>query len=242
MLHRYHQPSEHLDHLVRTILVVEDAANTAGLPMIPQGTPTLICLLEKGKAQETFLFAKTLDVSLLEGKENFSFIAFFFKPFITAPLFGISAEELATDPIGIPIEMANTGSAEERLLLLQGFLQGLATKNHIPCRIIETATDWMVANPTTRVLAELVDELGISERTLQRVFQRYLGHTPNQVRRICQFYSAFEQLRSEEFRLLSDVAYEQGYADQSHFIRAFKEFTDKSPHAYLKHGLDPSKG
>jgi len=31
---------------------------------------------------------------------------------------------------------------------------------------------------------------------------------------------------------LSDVAYENGYADQSHFIRSFREFTGYTPSQY----------
>jgi AraC-like DNA-binding protein len=33
---------------------------------------------------------------------------------------------------------------------------------------------------------------------------------------------------------LSDIAFENGYADQSHYVRAFKEFTNITPKDYLK--------
>jgi AraC-like DNA-binding protein len=68
-----------------------------------------------------------------------------------------------------------------------------------------------------------------------------VGVTPVQYRRICQFQSAFEQLRSKEFNNASDVAFGSGFADQSHFIRSFKEFTQTTPNNYIQSGLKAKK-
>src|SRR5690606_13999186 len=103
--------------------------------------------------------------------------------------------------------------------------------------IIRVSIDWMLQHSFTEPLSGLFDELKINERTLQRLFKKYVGISPGQFRRICQFQSAFEQIRNKQFERLSDVAYEQNYADQSHFIRSFREFTEKSPGEYLKYGL-----
>jgi AraC-like DNA-binding protein len=37
---------------------------------------------------------------------------------------------------------------------------------------------------------------------------------------------------------LSDIAFENGYADQSHFIRAFQEFAGFTPNQYQKQLLE----
>jgi AraC-like DNA-binding protein len=39
-------------------------------------------------------------------------------------------------------------------------------------------------------------------------------------------------LRNNHYHKLSDIAFENEYADQSHFIRAFKEFAGFSPYRY----------
>jgi len=46
---------------------------------------------------------------------------------------------------------------------------------------------------------------------------------------VAQFNAAFQQLQQNRFTDMVAVAYEHGYADQSHLIRAFKEFTNHSP-------------
>jgi AraC-like DNA-binding protein len=48
-------------------------------------------------------------------------------------------------------------------------------------------------------------------------------------------------VRSKEFQTLADVAYDNGFADQSHFIRSFKEFTETTPNTYLRSGLKEKK-
>jgi AraC-like DNA-binding protein len=71
------------------------------------------------------------------------------------------------------------------------------------------------------------------------MFERHIGLTPNMYRRVSQFNSAFWQLNSRQFSKLSDIAFHNGYADQSHYIRSFKEFTNLTPGEYLNFGANP---
>jgi AraC-like DNA-binding protein len=43
-----------------------------------------------------------------------------------------------------------------------------------------------------------------------------------------------EKIRTGEYTKLSDIAFDMGFADQSHFIRSFKRFTGESPGRFLK--------
>jgi len=65
-----------------------------------------------------------------------------------------------------------------------------------------------------------------------------VGVAPNLYRRICQFNTAFVQLNRRRHQKLSDIAFQNGYADQSHYIRSFKEFTHITPSEYLKFGSE----
>jgi AraC-like DNA-binding protein len=68
------------------------------------------------------------------------------------------------------------------------------------------------------------------------MFESNVGISPRLYKRICQFDAAFQQLNRRKFAKLSDIAYQNGYADQSHFIRSFKEFTNITPKEYLAYG------
>jgi AraC-like DNA-binding protein len=65
------------------------------------------------------------------------------------------------------------------------------------------------------------------------MFEKNIGVSPNEFRKIHQFNRAFRQLNNRQFQNLSDIAYENGYADQSHYIRTFKAFTNITPKEYL---------
>lgn len=83
-------------------------------------------------------------------------------------------------------------------------------------------------------LPYLRERLGLSERHLERLFNRQVGLSPKMYARICQFQASLQQLKASRFVKLSDIAYENGYADQAHFIRSFKTFTGHAPQAFRK--------
>jgi AraC-like DNA-binding protein len=132
-------------------------------------------------------------------------------------------------------------SSTQKLHVLDHLLLQQLNENKNSCEIIRQATDQIMYNPGTEILSELLVKLQLNERTFQRIFGKYVGVTPNQYRRICQFELSFAQVRSRKFGKLTDVAYENGFADQSHFIRSFREFTHITPNDYLKSGLQKDK-
>ncbi|UOQ55636.1 AraC family transcriptional regulator [Hymenobacter cellulosivorans] len=83
-------------------------------------------------------------------------------------------------------------------------------------------------------LPTLLAELPFSERSFQRKFQEYVGVSPKLFARICRFQTSLGQLRAAQYEKLSDLASANDYADQSHHIRAFREFAGVSPHQYGK--------
>ena len=52
-------------------------------------------------------------------------------------------------------------------------------------------------NSGTEILSELLEKFKLNERTFQRIFKKYVGVTPNQYRRICQFHISFAQLEQK---------------------------------------------
>lgn len=72
--------------------------------------------------------------------------------------------------------------------------------------------------------------LSISKRQLERGFKDTYGTSPKMYQRIIRFrnaYESFQQTSAAPNWL--DVSYNFGYADQAHFIRDFKEFSNDVP-------------
>lgn len=252
-------PAESIAGYVERILVIENAVvtNQFALPLFANGTPTLLFLTAKasigGKPTNYLtLFGQTVFPETLTIKEDFTLIAYFFKPFTLFSLFGVSAGELTNYPIDLNLlsyaqanelkeELLNAVSTTEMMTLLDTYILQLITKTRTESEVLRFATSVISANPSKEQLSAIQKELSITERTFERMFEKNIGIPPNLFRRICQFNAAFQQLNSRRFDKLSDIAFGNGYADQSHFIRVFKEFTHSTPKKYLKPGNAPEE-
>lgn len=243
-------PAPQVAEYVQEILVLEDVQVTTSfvLPLFANGMPTMLFQTAKGQlyqqSNHLTLFGQTVFPGKMTLNENFTLIAYFLKPYALHTLFGISAQELTDNPIDLNLlplsirtnlqeQLLNAASITEMLALLDNYIFTLITKNTTDIRIIKYAVDKIARTPSKTNLLEVQQELFITKRTFQRLFEKSIGIVPTQFRRISQFNSAFQQLNRGQFRLLTDVAFQNGYADQSHFIRTFKEFTGFTPTEYL---------
>src|SRR5262249_31367340 len=137
-------------------------------------------------------------------------------------------------------QLLNAASTDAMIVLLNEYLFNLVKKVKVNTPLIKYATNKIVQDPHPKILKEVQDELWVTERTFQRMFQQQVGVSPNQFRRICQFNNAFQQLNRQRSESLAEITFRNGYADQSHFIRAFKEFTQLTPTDYLNYNTPTS--
>jgi len=244
-------PHPKIASYVQRILVLENFKVTSPflLPLYANAAPTLLFQTAKGEIgkQTNYLtlFGQTVFPETLTIGDNFILIAYFFKPFALYSLFGVSAQELTDNPVDLNLLPAKqTAELQERLLnapttgemigLLDDYIYSLVTKVKSDVKLIQFATDQIAGNTSKEILVHTQKELYLTERSFQRLFEKNIGISPNLFRRISQFNAAFHQLNSVHFTKLTDIAFENGYADQSHYIRAFKEFTHITPRDYLK--------
>ncbi len=83
-------------------------------------------------------------------------------------------------------------------------------------------------SPDIQAIDRITKETGIHYKALERKFLRYVGYTPKTYTRILRFYRTAKQLL-EKNKKLTCIGLENGYFDQSHFIREIKSFTGLSP-------------
>ncbi len=257
MKHQYHNPGTGIVKYVRTILSIEDLSDGDQLPVIPYGTSTLLYRVNEipgnaGGASQLLLFGNLTGTHISNLHSGQGWIAYFFRPFVASALFGLTAQELKDCRLSLAEpdykhtatlgkKLAAAKSVIEKIGMLDAFVLGLIAKNGPLCDIVQGAVDWMLNAPEEEPFSELPGKLHVTTRTLQRLFKKHVGVSANQFRRFCVFQAAFQQLRGQQFNKLADVAYEHGYADQSHFARSFKEFIDLTPQEYLKYGLPLDK-
>lgn len=83
---------------------------------------------------------------------------------------------------------------------------------------------------SSRVLAR---RYALTERTLEREFQKQLGITPKQFINLSRFQVALRRVQSAlPTETLTQIAYDCGYCDQAHMTNEFQRFAGAPPSAY----------
>jgi AraC-like DNA-binding protein len=259
MTYWYQQTHPLLSAYVRTVLILEGSSGSgdAPLPLFTNGMPALFCHTEKDQTDneeiiQLTLFGKSIPPGSWAVNTNTSIIAYFFKPFSLASLFNLAAGKLAKTPVdlcnwnphktnALRTQLIYAGSTLRKIEVLDNLLIHQLQQQQKECEIIQYATDHIMCDSGTEILSETLENLKLTQRTFQRIFKKFVGVTPSQYRRICQFQISFSQLRAKQYNKLTDVAFDNGFADQSHFIRSFKEFTQITPQDYIRHGLGEKK-
>lgn len=120
--------------------------------------------------------------------------------------------------------------AEQAFTILRQHL-GIPTEPHNPYFL--EAMRLIRHNLDKQNLDDLNEKVFISKRHLQRTFQNKVGYGPKAYSRMLRFCEAIFYLQQNPNARMTSVAYDFGYADQSHFIREFKEFMGQNPRKFF---------
>jgi AraC-like DNA-binding protein len=168
-----------------------------------------------------------------------------FQPFLGAPVVGLTgqARPLATlwsdadrftrDLAGAG-DVAGTGGLPALVATAERYLRA-----HWPPPDPEVARVGGIVHALlhdrsiTRV-DDVTGRFGLSARSLQRLFQRYVGVSPKWVLQRYRLHEAAARLAEGTSGTWTEVAVELGYFDQSHFIRDFTRAVGMTPLAYAE--------
>jgi len=92
----------------------------------------------------------------------------------------------------------------------------------------------MLEDPALTTVADVSSRTGLSVRTLQRSFRRYVGVGPKWVLQRYRLQDAVARLDAGEVHDLAGLAAELGWYDQAHFSRDFAESVGVPPGRYLR--------
>jgi AraC-like DNA-binding protein len=249
-------PPASIANYVSSITVIEhtDPYGSFTMPLIANGYPCIafqvagstLSLDGVEKIGNLVLYGQFVKPEGLHASGPFTIIAYFLYPPVLKQFFGYNAREFTNTHLDLSLQQPSRGmnlneqllnatSLDSRLQLMNHYIEKLAALNDTNLnKAIFFATQAIRKSQGLLSLKELQQELYITERTFQRLFESHVGISPKLFSRICQFHAAFQQLNVNRPGRLIDIAYTTGYADESHFIRSFKEFTNCSPKEYLK--------
>jgi YesN/AraC family two-component response regulator len=119
----------------------------------------------------------------------------------------------------------------QSIMLIENYLMSKFKSNEKTDLACQLLTE-IYTNPTTNNLNHIVYQSS-DYKSIERLFKSEIGLNPKYYTRLVQFNYAVSKLNKEKELPLTEIAYQSGYFDQSHFNRTFKKFSGMSPKAYL---------
>ena len=105
-----------------------------------------------------------------------------------------------------------------------------------PCttdlQYLENMVDLILMHKGNIRFNSLINYFNINYKKAERLFLKYIGLTPKTYIRIIRFNTCVNHYNTSGS--LTQMAFENGFFDQSHFIKEFKQFTSLTPRQFLK--------
>jgi AraC-like DNA-binding protein len=210
--------------------------------------PAAVKGFEGERLPQLFVFGQATRAGQLRIGGSFRNIGVSFRPAALKAVFGLDASELThqnTD-IGnlagamLTEQVLNCGSVQQKISCISKFLERKTSGRSSGDNRVGYALAQLQQGER---LPQVLSDLNLSERSLERLFLAHTGITPVLYARISRFQAAVALMRRYEAgrrspQSLTDIAHSLGYFDQSHFIRDFRLFSGVTPGAYLRKAVE----
>ncbi len=169
-----------------------------------------------------------------------------FLPFTTIPikementaiplekLFGKNGKELGE-------KILNASSTSERIQIIETFLFSELSNKKTIDNVVKSTVETILNANGHFLVTEFSKSNNINRRQLSRKFSTTIGLSPKQLSKTIRIQATLKTLLNNEHQSLTDLAYENEYFDQAHFIKDFKEFTGLTPKEFYGDSLKMS--
>lgn len=168
------------------------------------------------------------------------FYPYGFANFVSVPIKNLvnketPIEQLFNEKIAKKLEQEIIQAADvhERIKIIEGFLMNKLSEQSTVDNIVRTTIDALLSTKGNASINTILKEDLSKRRQLERNFVKQIGISPKQLGKVIRLQSALKMMLNEEGEKLTNIAYENEYYDQAHFIKDFKEFTGISPKDFL---------
>lgn len=158
-----------------------------------------------------------------------------FSPFATLPIkemenTAIPLEKLfGEDGKDIGDKIINAQSLQEKINMIEIFLLKRLNHSETIDHLVRSVVETILTGNGQLTIDELSKQTPINRRQLERKFHQSIGLSPKQLSKIIRLQAAIKMLLNHEFTNLTNLAHENDYYDQSHFIKDFKELVGVTP-------------
>ena len=147
------------------------------------------------------------------------------------PITSVFEEQIAKN---LADSIVNATSTEERIQIVEEFLSAQMRDADVIDSILKSTIDTILLTKGRVAINEILKDELPRRRQLERKFSQRVGISPKQLGKIIRLQETLKMLLNRSADNLTEIAYENEYFDQSHFIKDFKEFTGVNPKEFYK--------
>jgi AraC-like DNA-binding protein len=249
-------PDKSIALFVKNIWVFENETNgiQTSLPFFADGFPGL--MLQQSESglvvnphsktmPQIFLYGQTIRPIELEVSGKYLIIIFQLYPFVLRSFFNVNPESINDNCFYFEDSDENIGRLKHQLSLCKTIDEKIGSISELLLTYFEwkkqqldfeirRAIECMIATKGQQSIRSIVEDINLNIRTFERRFKIETGLSPKQFAQIIQFQASLMQLTIRDYTKLTDIVYQNGFSDQSHFIKVFKAFTGKTPKTFTR--------
>ncbi len=118
---------------------------------------------------------------------------------------------------------------QQRIEIIETYLLKKLKEKTTISNIVKSTVDILLkTNGSTSINNILKDDIS-KRRQLERHFKKQIGISPKQLGKVIRLQTTLQMMVNQKAETLTDIAYENEYFDQNHFIKDFKEFVGITP-------------
>lgn len=161
-----------------------------------------------------------------------------FQPFLGAPVSRLTERTVPAGEVWgaaageLEAVLAATSEVAALIDAAEEFLRRRRPASNPNVELVGTVVRALLYDREISRVEDVARRFDLSTRSLQRLFQRYVGVTPKWVLRRYRLHEAAARLAEGTSGTWAEVAAELGYFDQSHFIRDFTAAVGATPVEY----------
>lgn len=163
-------------------------------------------------------------------------------PFIKIPGAELRDQVLGADEIGLKAagmiseQLKEASCTDERLVILERELLSLLNPACQPPGNFRHIFKELKEPCNFHDINTFCSRYNISLRQVERMYQKYIGLTASTYCSLNRFHNSLNQLLRSDYSKLSDLAYDNEFFDQTHFIKEFRRFTGNTPGQFARNG------
>jgi AraC-like DNA-binding protein len=202
--------------------------------------PNVHVVFEKGNSMLGGVFTEKFS-RLLEGQSQVFGIKFKpggFRPFLDAPVSSIANRLVPVKSIfgkdadALEEVLISASDEDEMIAAANEFFMLRAPEPDKTMLVAGNLVERILREPDIKTVDDLAERTGIGKRSLQRIFNEYVGINPKWVIRRYRLHELVERLDSGAQIDWAQLALELGYFDQAHLINDFKSIVGRTPVQY----------